>query len=120
MIPTAPQIGFDRFIQLDWVAAALKVRAGVASLDELNELLDAAGLRRPPTTVQDDRAVAWLIEAALRYSGKAVSVASLPAMAVIFPFVLDRPLGYVASNSPMLELRSEGAGHQSVALASAV
>ena len=44
MIPTAPQIGFDRFIQLDWVAAALKVRAGMASLDELNELLDAAGL----------------------------------------------------------------------------
>jgi hypothetical protein len=44
MIPTAPQIGFDRFIQLDWVAAALKVRADMASLDELNELLDAAGL----------------------------------------------------------------------------
>jgi hypothetical protein len=44
MIPTVPQIGFDRFIQLDWVAAALKVRAGMASLDELNELLDAAGL----------------------------------------------------------------------------
>ena len=44
MIPTAPQIGFDRFIQLNWVAAALKVRAGMASLDELNELLDAAGL----------------------------------------------------------------------------
>jgi hypothetical protein len=48
MIPTAPQIGFDRFIQLDWVAAALKVRAGVASLDELNELLDAAGLGKRP------------------------------------------------------------------------
>lgn len=44
MIPTAPQIGFDRFIQLDWVAAALKVRAGMASLDVLNELLDLAGL----------------------------------------------------------------------------
>ena len=44
MIPIAPQIGFDRFIQLDWVAAALKVSTGVASLDELNELLDAAGL----------------------------------------------------------------------------
>ena len=44
MIPTAPQIGFDRFMRLDWVAAALKVRAGMASLDELNELLDAAGL----------------------------------------------------------------------------
>jgi hypothetical protein len=66
--------------------------------------------------VQDDRAVAWLIEAALRYSGKAVSVASLPALAVIYPFLLDRPLGYVASNSPMLELRAEGAGRQSVVL----
>jgi hypothetical protein len=44
MSPTAPQIGFDRFIQLDWVAAALKVRAGLANLDELNDLLDAAGL----------------------------------------------------------------------------
>ena len=44
MIPTAPQIGFDRFMRLDWVAAALKVRAGMDSLDELNELLDAAGL----------------------------------------------------------------------------
>ncbi|MBK7457964.1 MAG: hypothetical protein IPJ42_06025 [Betaproteobacteria bacterium] len=240
MSSTVPQIGFDRFIHLDWVTAALEVRAGRSSVDELSAMLEAAGLslaarkktrtvlnrlwleprpelaalaargleihesasdvsvaalswgmaiasypffgkvaelvgrlsalqgdcaaaevhrrmsetygeregtyrmtnmvlqsqaswgaieraekgkrliRRTPTTVQDDRAVAWLIEAALRYSGKAVSVASLPAMAVIFPFVLDRPLGYVASNSPMLELRSEGAGHQSVALASAV
>ncbi len=47
-------------------------------------------------------------------------MASLPAMAVIFPFVLDRPLGFVASKSPLLELRSEGAGYQSIALASAV
>ncbi len=44
MSPTAPQIGFDRFIQLDWAAAALKVRAGLANLDELDELLDVAGL----------------------------------------------------------------------------
>lgn len=40
----SPQIGFDRFIQLDWVATALKVRAGIASLPDLIELLDAAGL----------------------------------------------------------------------------
>jgi hypothetical protein len=44
MISTATQIGFDRFIQLDWVAAALKVRAGTASLNELDEMLDAVGL----------------------------------------------------------------------------
>ncbi len=44
MNSSAPKIGFDRFIQLDWVAAALNVRAGVAGLDDLNALLDAAEL----------------------------------------------------------------------------
>lgn len=41
---TAPQIGFDRFIQLDWAAAALRVRAGTATLDTLQELVKATGL----------------------------------------------------------------------------
>ena len=238
MIPTAPQIGFDRFIQLDWAAAALKVRAGMTSLDELNDLLDAAGLglvarkktrtvlnrlwleprvdlvdfanrgaeifkanpgvpipalswgmaiatypffgkvaelmgrlsalqgdcssaevhrrmseiygeregiyrmtnmvlqsqanwhaieriengkrliRKAAITVINDRVVAWLMEAALRYSGKAVPVATLQSMPVLFPFLLDQPLGYVASNSPMLEVRSEGPSNQFVALRS--
>ena len=44
MNSTVPQIGFDRFIQLEWVACALKVRAGLASVEDLNVLLDAAGL----------------------------------------------------------------------------
>lgn len=44
MKTSAPQIGFDRFIQLDWAAAALRVRAGTAGLDDLNALLDAAEL----------------------------------------------------------------------------
>ena len=238
MNPKAPQIGFDRFIQLDWVAAALKVRAGMASLDELNELLDAAGLgvaarkktrtvlnrlwleprpeladfanrgieihrtssdvsiaaltwgmaiatypffgkvaelvgrlsalqgdcasaevhrrmselygeregtyrmtnmvlqsqanwgaiervekgkrliRKPAITVTNDRAVAWLMEAVLLYTGKAIPVATLQSTAVIYPFVLDQPLGYVASNSAMLEVRSEGPSNQFVALRS--
>lgn len=39
MNSSAPKIGFDRFIQLDWAAAALNVRAGVAGLDDLNALL---------------------------------------------------------------------------------
>jgi hypothetical protein len=39
-----PHIGFDRFIKLKWVTAALRVRAGLSSLHELNELLDAADL----------------------------------------------------------------------------
>lgn len=38
----APQIGFDRFIQLDWAAAALRVRAGVCTLDDLANLLGSS------------------------------------------------------------------------------
>jgi hypothetical protein len=38
---TAPQIGFDRFIELDWVATALRVRAGSSELQELIDLIDA-------------------------------------------------------------------------------
>tara|TARA_Y100000813_G_C24112318_1_gene328414 strand:+ start:147 stop:863 length:717 start_codon:yes stop_codon:yes gene_type:complete len=41
MNSTKPQIGFDRFIQLDWAATALRVRAGVSSLDDLTNLIDA-------------------------------------------------------------------------------
>jgi hypothetical protein len=40
MNSVAPQIGFDRFIQLDWARAALRVRAGVASMEELLDLID--------------------------------------------------------------------------------
>jgi hypothetical protein len=241
MIPTAPQIGFDRFIQLDWVAAALKVRAGVASLDELNELLDDAGLgneakiktrtklnalvlnprselhefvdrgvstfangqslqdvvgfawgsalvtypyfgrvaefvgrltamqgdcsmpevhrrmselygergnvktatraviqtladwgaiqrvikgnrieRLPPSIISDPMRVAWLVEAAVRYQGKAMALASLQSTAALFPFVLESPLGYVVSRSSVLELRSEGPSNQFVNLRGAV
>lgn len=44
MIAIAPQIGFDRFIQLDWVATSLGVRAGKGSVDELSAQLRVAGL----------------------------------------------------------------------------
>lgn len=241
MISTAPQIGFDRFIQLDWVAAALKVRAGAASLDELDELLNVAGLGKEAkaktrtklnalvlepradladfidrgvhifkgfggaeqlavfawgaaiaaypyfgrvaeftgrlTSIQGDCAmseihrrisemygdrevtkrasqaviqtqanwgaiervekgkrlvrlharslkndsmVAWLVEAALRYQQKAISLATLQSLAVLYPFVLDQSLGYVMSNSRTLEVRSEGPGSQFVALRGAM
>jgi hypothetical protein len=237
MNPTVPQIGFDRFIQLDWVAAALKVRAGMASLDELNELLDAAGLgkeakaktrtklnalaleprreradlvdrgvqifkdtedageltafawgaaiatypyfgkvaeftgrltsiqgdcavseihrrisevygdrevtkratqaviqtqanwgaiervekgkrlvRLRARSLKNDKMVAWLVESALRYQQKAIALATLQSLAVIYPFTLDQPLGFVMSNSQTLEIRLEGAGNQVVLL----
>ena len=237
MNSSAPQIGFDRFIQLEWVACVLKVRAGTASLDELNELLDRAALgkearaktrtklnalglqprpdladfvdrgrsivgdqgmitdvvafgwgvaianypffgkvaeftgrltsiqgdcavselhrrmseiygdreitkratqavlqtqaswgavervekgkrviRLAPTTIDNDELTAWLIEAAVRYAGKPVSVPNLQSLPVLFPFTLTQSLAYLVSNSPNLDLRSEGPGNQFVAL----
>lgn len=41
---SAPRIGFDRFISVEWATTALKVRAGTAQLDDLETVLDAAGL----------------------------------------------------------------------------
>jgi hypothetical protein len=236
MNSTTPQIGFDRFIQLDWAASALRVRAGLGSIESFIEILDNAGLsvaakkktrtvlnrlwldprpalvefsdrgaaifktcpetsiaalswgmaiatypffgkvaelvgrlsalqgdctsaevhrrmsetygeregtyrmtnmvlqsqanwgaiervdknkrlvRRPSVTLTNDQLVSWLIEAVLRYTSKTVSVSALKSMAVIYPFVLDQPLAYVVSNSPTLELRSEGTLNQFVAL----
>lgn len=237
MNSSAPQIGFDRFIQLDWVKSVLKVRTGVSTLDELNEILEnsvlgkearaktrtklnALGLqpaavlsdftdrgralvhdfeqnepvvvfawgvaiatypffgrvaeiagrltsiqgdcstleihrrmsevygdrevtkratqavlqtqaswgavarveagkrviRLAPTTIDNDELTAWLIEAAVRYAGKPISVPSLQSLPVLFPFTLPRSLAYVVSNSPNLDLRSEGPSNQFVAL----
>lgn len=39
---TTPQIGFDRYIQLDWARSALRVRAGLETLEELTALIDAS------------------------------------------------------------------------------
>jgi hypothetical protein len=75
-------------------------------------------IRQPSISVSHDQAVAWLIEAAIRYTGRSMPVATLQSMAVIYPFQFDQPLGYVASNSPMLEVRSEGPSNQFVALRS--
>ncbi len=39
----APRVGFDRFIRLEWAAAALQARAGAVSMeDRLAEMLDLA------------------------------------------------------------------------------
>ena len=240
MNSSAPKIGFDRFVQLDWVATALKIRAGSARLDDLDALLAEAGLsvaakkktrtvlnrlwlepreelvgfadcgvainktqtdipvsalcwgmsvatypffgkvaelvgrlsaiqgdcasaevhrrmsetygeregtrrmtnmviqsqaswgavervekgkrviRLAPTAVDNDKLTAWLIEAAVRYAGKPVSVPSLQSLPVLFPFTLTRPLAYVVSNSANLILRSEGPSNQFVALRSTI
>lgn len=238
MTSSAPQIGFDRFIHLDWVTVALKARAGTGSLEEVKAVLEAAGLgvearkktrtvlnrlwleprpelaefadrgaaifqedpavpasaltwgmaiatypffgkvaelvgrltalqgdcassevhrrmsevygeregtyrmtnmvlqsqsnwgalervekgkrlvRLAPVVLTNDDAVAWLIEGAVRFLGKAVSVGSLQSLPVLYPFVLDRPIAYLISQTSTLDLRSEGGTNQLVRLRS--
>ncbi len=42
MSSSSPQIGFDRFIQLDWASVALRIRAGKCKCDELDEVLTSS------------------------------------------------------------------------------
>ena len=232
----SPRIGFDRFIHLEWAAAALRVRTGDATLDDLSEILDAshAGpaaksktltvlnrlwLKPLPdlvefsergvnlyreeanasivaltwgmaiatypvfgkaaeivgrlTAIQGDctyadvsrrmaeiygggkdarentsrilrsqenwgaierlgngrsafrrrsvdpgapSAAIWLIEAYLRYVGKAVHVASIGSSPAIYPFKFDGPISYALSNSSVFEMRVDGSGKQLVGI----
>src|SRR5690606_41870059 len=73
-------------------------------------------IRLASTPIVSDELTAWLIEAAVRYAGKPVSVPSLQSLPVLFPFTLMRPLAYAVSNSANLILRSEGPSNQYVAL----
>lgn len=77
-------------------------------------------LKLQAVVIDDDELTAWLIEAALRYAGKPVSVPSLHSLPVLFPFNLTRPLAYVVSNTPILDIRSEGPSNQYVALRIAI
>lgn len=241
MTASPTQIGFDRFIQLDWVAVAVRVRAGTASVDELTALLDSSSLgteakaktrtklnalalaprpeladfidrgvqlfskaktytevapfawgvalaaypyfgrvaeftgrltslqgdcsvaeihrrmseaygdreitkratqavlqtqanwggisrtedgkrlvRLDARALSDDRMASWLVEAALRYEGKPLALATLQSTAVLFPFLLNQPLAYVIANSHALELRADGSSRQLVALSAGV
>ena len=236
MAPAVPKIGFDRFIDLRWIVAAMNVRSGAGSIEDLIALLDAAGLSvaakkkvrtilnrlwleprpelqefasraiairkaRPDIDVSafawgmaiatypffgkvaefvgrlsalqgdcsaaevhrrmseiygeregtyrmtnmvlqsqaswgaiervekgrrlirlagkslsDQETVSWLIEAALRYQGRAMALATLQSTAVLYPFLFDQSLAYVVSRSAALELRVDGSSEQFVAL----
>lgn len=77
-------------------------------------------IKHQAVLIDDDELTAWLIEAAIRYAGKPVPVPSLQSLPVLFPFNLTRPLAYVMSNSPNVDLRSEGPSNQFVTLHSTI
>lgn len=234
----SPQIGFDRFIELDWAATALRIRAGVATIKDLMEVLDSShagpaakkktrtvlnrlwleprpdlvdfadrgvqiyrdapdttaptltwgmalatypffgrvaeivgrltalqgdctsaevhrrmaeiygereGTRRMTNMVLQSQAnwgaiervdigkrivrkkaidlygspvAAWLAEACLRYSGRALSVANIETSPFIYPFILGGSTAYLLSKERAFELRVDSAGNQVIGLAS--
>lgn len=96
------------------VARILQSQSDWGTLQRVGE--DKRIVRLAPIAVDNDQLAGWLIEAAVRYAGKPVSVLSLQSLPVLFPFTLMRPLAYVVSNSPNLSLQSEGPSNQFVAL----
>lgn len=237
MNSSSPQIGFDRFIQLDWAFLALRIRAGRGTLDELDEVLASShsgpaakkktrtvlnrlwlepradladfadrgveifcntpettgpalswgmalatypffgkvaeivgrlttlqgdctsaevhrrmaeiygereGTRRMTNMVLQSQAswgaiertdkgkrieqkkamdlkgsavAAWLAEACIRYSGRALPLASIESSPTIYPFVLGGSTAYLLSKSKTLEMRVDSAGNQVVGIA---
>jgi hypothetical protein len=97
--------------------AVMRVLQSQASWHALARDGAAKRIIKPDTIfIDDDELTAWLVEAAVRYIGKPVSVPSLQSLPVLFPFAFTRPLAYVASNSSSLILRSEGPSNQFIAL----
>ncbi|KQY13168.1 hypothetical protein [Rhizobium sp. Root482] len=236
MSSPSPQIGFDRFIQLDWAVTALRIRAGVATIEALTEVLESShagpaarkktrtvlnrlwleprpdlvdfanrgvqiyrdapdttapgltwgmalatypffgrvaeivgrltalqgdctsaevhrrmaeiygereGTRRMTNMVLQSQAswgaiarvdkgqrilrkeaidlhgapvAAWLAEACLRYSGRALALAIIESSPIIYPFVLGGSTAYLLSKAPALEMRMDSAGSQVIGL----
>lgn len=73
-------------------------------------------VRLPQSEIDNDLALAWLVEAAVRYAERPVSVPRLQSLPVLFPFNLTRPVAYVVSKYPNLSLRSDGPSNQFVTL----
>jgi hypothetical protein len=73
-------------------------------------------LRQPPIRLESNDVTAWLVEAAVRYAGKALPVATLMSTPVLFPFVAPGQLAYLLSSIPTLEVHDQGSGQQFVSV----
>lgn len=73
-------------------------------------------IKMPAVAINDEKLIAWLVEAAARYIGKPIPLASLQSLPVLYPFTLTGSLSLAVSNSEGLELRTEGVNNQFVAL----
>jgi hypothetical protein len=73
--------------------------------------------RKKPMDLKGSAVAAWLAEACLRYSGRALPVASIESNPTIYPFILGGSTAYLLSKSSALEMRVDSAGNQVIGLA---
>lgn len=89
----------------------------LASWGILQRVENGKRLVRPaPVPVDNELLTAWLIESAIRHVGKPIPISNLQSQPILFPFSLRGALGYIVSNSPNLEIRSEGLNGQLVSI----
>jgi hypothetical protein len=96
------------------VARVLQTQSkwGVFERDESKKRIWA----KPQINILDEHLTTWLVESAIRFSGKPLPLVTIHTLPLLFPFKFKASLAYVISNSPNLELRSEGSDKQIVAL----
>ena len=58
----------------------------------------------------------WLVEAAIRSAGKALPMASIGSLRVLYPFHMETSLAYAAAENKLLEIRAMGAGRDFVGI----
>jgi hypothetical protein len=75
-------------------------------------------VRKSAINLDGSPLAAWLAEACLRYSGRALPVDVIASNPSVFPFNFGGPTSYLLSKSRMLEMRVDSAGNQVVSLVS--
>ena len=73
--------------------------------------------RKKAMDLKGSAVAAWLAESCIRYSGRAIPVASIESSLTIYPFILGGSTAYLLSKSKALEMRVDGAGNQIIGLA---
>lgn len=72
--------------------------------------------RRKPIIIEDADLTAWLVEAVLRYVDRTLTVTAVSSHAVLYPFALNQPVGYLVTTNRRFQLASAGAENEYVYL----
>lgn len=97
--------------------AANRVLQTQADWGGLNWQAPGQRVTRPEAlAIADEALIVWLIEALVRYIGRALAVTAVPSAPALYPFRLEGSLTYLISRCPQLALRSDGGGGYGVAL----